>query len=246
MDATQSLFDLLGQVPDPRRAEGKRHPLEAVLSLLILSLLAGMRGLQGVVEFGRNLPPDVVAALGFTRPKTLAKSTLSEILRAIDVDAFESVVSRWLQAQANRHGWTAMAIDGKSLRGATGEQLPAVHLVSGYAHEAPGCPGPTAGRLQDQRAQGGPRIAGALTPGRGGRHRRRDVYPRGFLPGNSQGEGRLLFGRQREPTDAAARYRSRFRRRRGPFPPTNSASVMRPARASRPSTKDTVDASGAR
>lgn len=136
MDATPSLIDLLRQVPDPRRAEGKRHPLAAVLSLLVLAILAGMRGLQGVVEFGRNLPPDVVAALGFTRTKTLAKSTLSEILRAIDIDAFESLVSRWLQAQANRHGWTAMAIDGKSLRGATGEHLPAVHLVAGYAHEA--------------------------------------------------------------------------------------------------------------
>jgi hypothetical protein len=99
-------------------------------------MLAGMRGLQGVVDFGRNLPPDIVAALGFTRPKTLAKSTLSEILRAINIDAFEEVVGQWLQAQANRRGWTAIAIDGKSLRGSTGEQLPAVHLVAGYAHEA--------------------------------------------------------------------------------------------------------------
>ena len=136
MDATPSLIDWLRQVPDPRRAEGKRHPLTAVLSLLVLSLLAGMRGLQGVVEFGRNLPPDVVAALGFTRTKTLAKSTLSEILRAIDIDAFESTISQWLQARAAQHGWTAIAIDGKSLRGSTGEQLPAVHLVAGYAHEA--------------------------------------------------------------------------------------------------------------
>jgi DDE family transposase len=136
MDATPRLFDLLAQVPDPRRAEGKRHPLPAVLSLLVLAMMAGMRGLQGVVEFGRNLPPDVVFALGFTRPRTLAKSTLSEILRAIDIDSFESTVSRWLQAQADRQGWTAMAIDGKSLRGSKGEHLPAVHLVAGYAHEA--------------------------------------------------------------------------------------------------------------
>lgn len=136
MDATTSLFDLLCQVPDPRRREGRRHPLPAILSLLVLAMLSGMRGLQGVVDFGRNLPPDVIAALGFTRPKTLAKSTLSVILRAIDTDAFESVVRRWLQARAERLGWTAIAIDGKSLRGSTGEQLPAVHLVAGYAHEA--------------------------------------------------------------------------------------------------------------
>jgi len=136
MDATPSLLDLLRQVPDPRRREGRRHPLPAVLSLLVLAMLAGMRGLQGVVDFGRNLPPDVVAALGFTRPKTLAKSTLSVTLRAIDIEAFESVIRRWLQAQADRLGWAALAIDGKSLRGSTGEQLPAVHLVAGYAHEA--------------------------------------------------------------------------------------------------------------
>jgi DDE_Tnp_1-associated/Transposase DDE domain len=136
MDVPPSLYDLLGMVPDSRRAEGKRHPLPAVLSLVVLAMMAGMRGLQGVVDFGRNLPEDVVIALGFTRPKTLAKSTLSEILRALDIDAFESVVRRWLQQQADRHGWTAIALDGKSLRGATGERLPAVHLVAGYAHEA--------------------------------------------------------------------------------------------------------------
>jgi hypothetical protein len=73
MDATLSLPDLLEQIPDPRRAEGKRHPLPAVLSLLVLATMAGMRGLQGVVDFGRNLSPDVVASLGFTRSRTLAK-----------------------------------------------------------------------------------------------------------------------------------------------------------------------------
>ena len=136
MDDALSLPKLFEETPDPRRAEGKRHPLPAVLSLVVLATMAGMRGLQGVVEFGRNLSPDVVVALGFTRPKTLAKSTLCEILRAIDVEAFEAAVARWLRRQADHHGWTALAIDGKTLRGATGEQLPAVQLVAAYAHEA--------------------------------------------------------------------------------------------------------------
>jgi DDE_Tnp_1-associated/Transposase DDE domain len=136
MDAAPTLLDRLKVVQDPRRAQGTRHPLPSVLALLILAMMAGMRGLQGVVEFGRNLPDDVIAILGFKQRKTLAKSTLSEILRAIDVQSFESVAAQWLQAQAGTHGWTAVAVDGKSLRGATGETLPAVHLVAGYAHEA--------------------------------------------------------------------------------------------------------------
>jgi hypothetical protein len=47
-----------------------------------------------------------------------------------------TIPRRWLQAQAAQHGWTAIAVDGKTLRGATGELLPGVHLVAGYAHEA--------------------------------------------------------------------------------------------------------------
>ena len=123
MDATARLPELLRQILVPRCAEGRRHPLPAVLSLLVLAMMAGMRGLQGVVDIGRNLPADVVASPGFTRPKTLAKSTLLEIRRTIDVKAFESVVSQWLQAQADRQGWRVIAIDGKSLRGASAEAM---------------------------------------------------------------------------------------------------------------------------
>ncbi len=73
MDATASLPEPFQQILDPQRADGKRHPLRAVLSVIVLAMMAGMRGLQGVVDFGRNLPADVVASLDFTRPKTLAK-----------------------------------------------------------------------------------------------------------------------------------------------------------------------------
>ena len=50
IDASPRLLDLLSQVPNPRRAEGKRHPLPAVLSLLVLVMMAGLRRLQGVVD----------------------------------------------------------------------------------------------------------------------------------------------------------------------------------------------------
>jgi hypothetical protein len=49
MDATPSLIELLNEIRDPRRAKGKRHPHPTVLSLLILAMMAGMRGLQGVI-----------------------------------------------------------------------------------------------------------------------------------------------------------------------------------------------------
>ena len=38
MEAAESLFKCLEQVPDPRRARGVRHPFQAILRLTLLSL----------------------------------------------------------------------------------------------------------------------------------------------------------------------------------------------------------------
>lgn len=247
MDATPSLFDLLQQAPDPRRAEGQRHPLQAVLSQLVPSLLAGVRGLRGAVEFGRNLSADVVAALGFTRAKTPAKGTPSDILRAIDVHASEAVVSRWLQAQAGRHGRTTMAIDGEGLRGATGERLRAAHLVAGCAHGAR----VVLARLRIDYKTSEHEVALellGLSPLAGAVVTANAMFTHAeFCREIRAAKGDdFLAVKENQPT-AAERHRSRLRRRRGPsLPPNNSAGVMRPAHASRPSTEGMVDASAVR
>ena len=239
MDATPSLFDLLQQAPDPRRAEGQRHPLQAVLSQLVPSLLAGVRGLRGAVEFGRNLSADVVAALGFTRAKTPAKGTPSDILRAIDVHASEAVVSRWLQAQAGRHGRTTMAIDGEGLR--------ATHLVAGCAHGAR----VVLARLRIDYNTSEHEVALELlghSPLAGAVVTANAMFTHAeFCREIRAAKGDdFLAVKENQPT-AAERHRSRLRRRRGPsLPPNNSAGVMRPAHASRPSTEGMVDASAVR
>jgi hypothetical protein len=55
---------------------------------------------------------------------------------ALDKAAFENAVARWTDAAARAHGWTTVSLDGKTLRGSTDLQLPAVHLLAAYAHEA--------------------------------------------------------------------------------------------------------------
>ncbi len=46
MEAAESLFECLEQVPDPRRARGVRHPFQAILRLTLL----GLRQAQGAVR----------------------------------------------------------------------------------------------------------------------------------------------------------------------------------------------------
>ena len=74
-------------------------------------------------------------ALGFTRERTPCVSTLHEVFSRMDRESFELALGGWLQEGGLKAG-EAVAVDGKTLRGIHGEQLPGVHLVAAYAHQS--------------------------------------------------------------------------------------------------------------
>ena len=131
-----SLVEALAAVPDPRKRKGRRHPLRAVLSLSVVAILAGCKSLEAIAQFGRDHGFPLAHALGFTRGKTPAKSTFSEVFRALDLDAFEAAIGRWLSAREQDADWQAIAIDGKTLRGSVDGEVPAVHLLTAFIPSA--------------------------------------------------------------------------------------------------------------
>jgi hypothetical protein len=131
-----SLFDCLSSVSDPRSPLGKRHPLSAILTLCSVAMLCGNRSLYAIAQFGRDRGRHFAAALGFTRETTPCCTTLHNLFIALDKAEFENAIARWTEAAARTRGWTTVSFDGKTLRGATGVQLPGVHLLAAYTHEA--------------------------------------------------------------------------------------------------------------
>lgn len=130
------LFDCFSSVPDPRAASGKRHPLHAILTLCSVAMLCGCRSLYAIAQFGRERGKHFAGALGFTRQTTPCCTTLHNVFVALDKVAFEDAIARWTHALAEAKGWTTVSLDGKTLRGSTDVQLPGVHLLAAYAHEA--------------------------------------------------------------------------------------------------------------
>ena len=61
------LLDYLRQVPDPRQARGKRHPLAAILLLVVVATLAGRTHRLGMHEWGREAAESVRRALAMDR-----------------------------------------------------------------------------------------------------------------------------------------------------------------------------------
>lgn len=123
LNATQrySLKDALREVPDPRRAQGKRFPLAPTLTVIALGLLAGKVHLAEIQRFGTRLSQPQRKALGFW-PRKGTKfypaptyTVLRDLLCALDLGAFGLVLTRWLQSQAGLLP-ASLALDGKTIR----------------------------------------------------------------------------------------------------------------------------------
>ena len=59
-------------------------------------------------------------------------ATLHRVFKGLDVAAFEAEVGNWL-ANSGVEADDPLSLDGKTLRGVHGQEIPGVHLVSAYA-----------------------------------------------------------------------------------------------------------------
>lgn len=132
MTQLRPLSDAFSSLDDPRSALGRRHCLSAVLGLITVAILCGARSLEAIAQFARDRGPAFAVALGFSHAKTLCKATLSNLLRRLDVVAFERALADWIASGHSASG-LEIAIDGKTFRGSADGPLPGVHLLSAFA-----------------------------------------------------------------------------------------------------------------
>ena len=147
----QTVRSILRQVPDPRGKKGRQHPLEALLGLMLLSVLCGRKGMMAAFRLGRSLTSKQLQRLGF-RPGYPAPchSTLTELLRILDANAMARVFSQLIAApdegasdeEARRH----ISIDGKTLRASKNDEGDAEHVLSAFCAALGQCAGHVSSR----------------------------------------------------------------------------------------------------
>ena len=132
-----ALSGFLAAVPDPRGRQGRRHPLCAVLCLILAGLLAGRDHAAAIAEWGREYPEEVMSGLGFRQGKTPCPSTLHLILKQLNWTALEEQLRAWAEAVLVALDLTrevALAADGKTLRGSLKQGSQVSHLLSVVVH----------------------------------------------------------------------------------------------------------------
>ena len=132
------LMALLEGLPDPRKRRGIRHRQAAVLAVAICACLTGARSFVALGEWAASLPQEALQRLGcrwhpiqrcYVPP---SEPTVRRTLQAVDCERIDQELGAWIGRIAPG---SAIAVDGKTLRGAVGQDGKAVHLLSALVHK---------------------------------------------------------------------------------------------------------------
>lgn len=133
-----SLAAALSTIPDPRRRQRRAHGLVAILQVAVVAMLCGAKSLYAIGQWARERredAPQLLEALGVRHGKCPSVPTLHRVFKKMPVADFEEKIGGWLRSTGLQPQET-IGIDGKTLRGIHGEEVPGVHLVSAYALHA--------------------------------------------------------------------------------------------------------------
>lgn len=137
----RSLPEFFGQITDPRRAQGRRHPLDAALAICAAAVLCGARGYKAIADWARALSPVARARFRccYRQGKYLvpSESVLRDVLIRVDPDELDQALQRW-----NAHSGAvdeSLAIDGKTMCNAIDEAGRQTHIMSAIGHQSKQC-----------------------------------------------------------------------------------------------------------
>jgi len=127
----ERLPEVLRLVADPRRRQGRRFTLASILLVVLAATMSGARSLTAIGEWAGDAPVGVLARLGIagTAP---SETTIRRVLQQLDGDAVDTAIGAWMWLRTTTiGGYTVIAFDGKTLRGARDAAGRLVHLLAG-------------------------------------------------------------------------------------------------------------------
>lgn len=134
------VWQVLETVPDPRRARGRRHALATVLALALGAVLAGATSLAAIGDWAGDVPRWSWGRWRISR-RPPGVSTIRRVLLTVDADVVDAVLHAWLasgelSAVADAQETTAVAVDGKTARGAVREDGTRAAFFSMVDHDS--------------------------------------------------------------------------------------------------------------
>jgi hypothetical protein len=137
----RSLPQFFADIPDPRRAQGRRHRLSTVLAIAAGAILCGMRGYRAISDWANSLGPKARERFrcryingDFEVPSTYV---IRDALVRTDPVYLDRALQRWNESYGKED--QSLAIDGKTMCNAIDEQGHQTHIMSVIGHQTKNC-----------------------------------------------------------------------------------------------------------
>jgi predicted transposase YbfD/YdcC len=131
MDIT--IKNLFANIPDHRINRTKKHPLESILYIVLCGTMAGVDSWIGYQDYAEEHEEILKEFIDLPNGPP-SHDTISRVISALDVDAFQSAFESFTQTLANKVKGI-IAVDGKTMRGSFDrkKEVKARHIVSAWA-----------------------------------------------------------------------------------------------------------------
>ena len=137
----QSLPQFFADIPDPRRSQGRRHSLPAVLAIAAGATLCGMRGYLAISDWAKSLRQKARGRFGCRYENkhyiVPSLSIIRDVMIRVDPVHLDRALQRWNQAYGQQD--ESLAIDGKTMCNAIDDQGCQTHIMSAIGHQSKTC-----------------------------------------------------------------------------------------------------------
>lgn len=140
-DHMRFLPAFFSDITDPRRAQGRRHPLPTVLALAAGATLCGMRGYKAMADWAKSLGPKARARFGcrLANGRRLVPSeyVMRDLLIRLDPEHLDRALQCWHAVHGEQDD--SLAIDGKVMCNAIDDKAQQTHIMSVVGHRTKSC-----------------------------------------------------------------------------------------------------------
>ena len=140
-DQMRNLSDFFTDIPDPRRKEGRRHPLPAVLAISVGAILCGMEGYKAISGWAQDLGQKARSRFRCRyrnqRYEVPSRTTIRNVLISVDPDLLDRALQEWNKQFGEAD--EGLAIDGKTMRNAIDEDGHQTHILGVVGHQSNVC-----------------------------------------------------------------------------------------------------------
>jgi hypothetical protein len=112
-----SLLEILNEITDVRRAEGKVYPLSMLLIISIMAIMSGYHGYRALADFITANREDLLELFKPKDDKLPSFQTIRRALIAINFNEFSTKFHEWASSKIDidKNEWFSM--DGKAIKG---------------------------------------------------------------------------------------------------------------------------------